>query len=101
MHHPGSTRVRALLRTRRREEAEEEAVAGCTTASCCKGLCGKHGGGKEECKIAGCSNRIYGFLKACQKHGGSGYCQHPSGCIAPATKYGAYCKKHTKKEMMD
>eukprot|EP00729_Bicosta_minor_P021015 gene21015-biopygen16327 len=59
------------------------------------------GGGKDECKIAGCSNRIYGFLKACQKHGGSGYCQHPSGCLAPATKYGAYCKKHTKKEMMD
>ena len=65
------------------------------------GLCVKHGGGKDECLIAGCTNQSYGFLKTCQKHGGSGYCQHPSGCIAPATKYGANCRKHTKKEKKD
>eukprot|EP00729_Bicosta_minor_P023216 gene23216-biopygen31421 len=76
-------------------------VAGCTTTSNRKGLCVKHGGGKDECKIAGCSNRIYGFLKTCQTHGGSGYCQHPSGCITPARKYGANCTKHTKKEKKD
>eukprot|EP00729_Bicosta_minor_P007310 gene7310-biopygen16918 len=73
-------------------------VAGCTTTSARKGLCGKHGGGKEECKNADCTNQSYGVLKTCQKHGGRGYCQHPSGCIAPATKYGANCTKHTKKE---
>eukprot|EP00729_Bicosta_minor_P006350 gene6350-biopygen21847 len=76
-------------------------VAGCTTTSDRKGLCGKHGGGKEECRIAGCFNTSYGFLKTCTTHGGSGYCQHPSGCITPATKYGANCKKHTKKEEKD
>eukprot|EP00729_Bicosta_minor_P004223 gene4223-biopygen8033 len=76
-------------------------VAGCTTTSHRKGLCGKHGGGKDECQIAGCTNQMYGFLKTCKKHGGSGYCQHPSGCIGPATKYGANCKKHTKKEKKD
>eukprot|EP00729_Bicosta_minor_P032833 gene32833-biopygen17581 len=76
-------------------------VAGCITPSNRKGLCGKHGGGNGECKIAGCSNTIYGFLKTCTTHGGSGYCQHPSGCITPATKYGANCKKHTKKEEKD
>eukprot|EP00729_Bicosta_minor_P015262 gene15262-biopygen27155 len=76
-------------------------VAGCTTTSRCKGLCGKHGGGNGECKIAGCSSRSYGFLKTCTTHGGRGYCQHPSGCIAPATKYGANCTKHTKKEKKD
>eukprot|EP00729_Bicosta_minor_P032716 gene32716-biopygen21482 len=76
-------------------------VAGCTTPSNCKGLCGKHGGGKDECQIAGCTNQSYGFLKTCMTHGGSGYCQHPSGCIAPATKYGANCRKHTKKEKKD
>eukprot|EP00729_Bicosta_minor_P032831 gene32831-biopygen7812 len=73
-------------------------VAGCTTGVQSKGLCYKHGGGREECRIAGCTNQIYGFLKTCRKHGGTGYCQHPSGCIAPATKYGANCRKHTKKE---
>eukprot|EP00729_Bicosta_minor_P032479 gene32479-biopygen11147 len=76
-------------------------VAGCTTTCQSKGLCGKHGGGPKECKIAGCTNHSYGFLKTCQTHGGSGYCQHPSGCIAPATKYGANCTKHTKKEKKD
>ena len=76
-------------------------VAGCTTPSQRKGLCVKHGGGKEECKIAGCTNQSYGFLKTCKKHGRSGYCQHPSGCIAPATKYGANCTKHTKTEKKD
>eukprot|EP00729_Bicosta_minor_P005790 gene5790-biopygen169 len=76
-------------------------VAGCTTPSQSKGLCGKHGGGKEECKIAGCTNQSYGFLQTCTTHGGSGYCQHPSGCITPATKYGANCRKHTKKEKKD
>ena len=75
-------------------------VAGCTTTSNCKGLCYKHGG-KDECQIAGCTNEMYGFLKTCKKHGGSGYCQHPSGCITPATKYGANCQKHTKKEKKD
>eukprot|EP00729_Bicosta_minor_P006312 gene6312-biopygen1211 len=73
-------------------------VAGCTTPSARKGLCGKHGGGNGECRIAGCTNKMYGFLKTCTTHGGRGYCQHPSGCIAPATKYGANCTKHTKKE---
>eukprot|EP00729_Bicosta_minor_P005649 gene5649-biopygen2162 len=73
-------------------------VAGCTTTSNCKGLCGKHGGGKDECKIAGCTSHSYGFLKTCRTHGGTGYCQHPSGCITPATKYGANCYKHTDKE---
>eukprot|EP00729_Bicosta_minor_P033015 gene33015-biopygen10761 len=76
-------------------------VAGCTTTSDRKGLCGKHGGGKDECRIAGCTNHSYGILKTCQKHGGRGYCQHPSGCITPATKYGANCYKHTKKEKKD
>ena len=76
-------------------------VAGCTTTSKCKGLCHQHGGGQDECKIAGCTNQSYGFLKTCKTHGGSGYCQHPSGCIAPATKYGANCTKHTKKEKKD
>eukprot|EP00729_Bicosta_minor_P015125 gene15125-biopygen3371 len=75
-------------------------VAGCTTPSARKGLCGKHGG-KEICRIAGCTSQSYGFLKTCQKHGGRGYCQHPSGCITPATKYGANCTKHTKKEKKD
>ena len=73
-------------------------VAGCTTRSHCKGLCGKHGGGRGECRIAGCTSQSYGFLKTCKTHGGSGYCQHPSGCVTPATKYGANCTKHTKKE---
>eukprot|EP00729_Bicosta_minor_P032478 gene32478-biopygen11146 len=76
-------------------------VAGCTTTSDRKGLCGKHGGGKDECRIAGCANQSYGLLKTCKTHGGSGYCQHPSGCIAPATKYGANCYKHSKKEKKD
>eukprot|EP00729_Bicosta_minor_P033009 gene33009-biopygen27662 len=76
-------------------------VAGCTTTSSARGLCGKHGGGNGECLIAGCTNRMYGFLKTCRKHGGSGYCQHPSGCIGPATKYGANCTKHTKMEKKD
>eukprot|EP00729_Bicosta_minor_P011680 gene11680-biopygen2360 len=76
-------------------------VAGCTTASNRKGLCCEHGGSKEECRIAGCTNRIDGFLKTCMTHGGRGYCQHPSGCITPATKYGANCRKHTKKEKQD
>eukprot|EP00729_Bicosta_minor_P032666 gene32666-biopygen11569 len=76
-------------------------VAGCTTTSRSKGLCGKHGGGNGECRIAGCTNQIYGFLKTCKTHGGSGYCQHPSGCITPATKYGANCRKHTKKAKKD
>lgn len=40
-------------------------------------------------------NAIYGFLKTCKTHGGSGYCEHPSGCITPALSYGANCKKHT------
>eukprot|EP00729_Bicosta_minor_P032486 gene32486-biopygen21134 len=84
-----------------RKKKKPCSVAGCTTTSDRKGLCGKHGGGKDECRIAGCANRIYGFLKTCQKHGGRGYCQHPSGCIAPATKYGANCTKHTKKEKKD
>eukprot|EP00729_Bicosta_minor_P007767 gene7767-biopygen18863 len=81
------------------EKRKPCSVAGCTTTSDRKGLCVKHGGGKEECRIARCTNRMYGFLKTCRTHGGSGYCQHPSGCIAPATKYGANCKKHTKKEL--
>eukprot|EP00729_Bicosta_minor_P032765 gene32765-biopygen30560 len=76
-------------------------VAGCTTTSGARGLCGKHGGGNGECKIAGCTNQSYGFLKTCQKHGGTGYCQHPSGCITPATKYGGNCRKHTKKAKKD
>eukprot|EP00729_Bicosta_minor_P006751 gene6751-biopygen7171 len=76
-------------------------VAGCTTTSYRKGLCGKHGGGKDECKIAGCTSQSYGILKTCRTHGGSGYCQHPSGCITPATTYGANCRKHTKKEKKD
>eukprot|EP00729_Bicosta_minor_P032865 gene32865-biopygen8777 len=76
-------------------------VAGCTTTSRAKGLCGKHGGGNGACQIAGCTNQIYGLLKTCKKHGGSGYCQHLSGCITPATKYGANCTKHTKKEKKD
>eukprot|EP00729_Bicosta_minor_P032764 gene32764-biopygen23547 len=78
-------------------------VAGCTTPSKRTGLCHRHGGGRarEECRVAGCINRMYGFLKTCQKHGGSGYCQHPSGCIGPATKYGANCTKHTKKAKKD
>eukprot|EP00729_Bicosta_minor_P006259 gene6259-biopygen16875 len=76
-------------------------VAGCTTPSNCKGLCYKHGGGREECRIAGCTSQSYGFLKTCTTHGGRGYCQHPSGCITPATKYGANCAKHTKKEKKD
>lgn len=38
-------------------------------------------------------------LQACTTHGGSGYCQHPSKCITPATKYGVNYKKHTEKEM--
>eukprot|EP00729_Bicosta_minor_P006260 gene6260-biopygen16876 len=76
-------------------------VAACITTSNRKGLCVKHGGGKEECKIAGCTSQSYGFLKTCTTHGGSGYCQHPSGCIAPATKYGANCYKHTKKKKKD
>eukprot|EP00729_Bicosta_minor_P032835 gene32835-biopygen27606 len=76
-------------------------VAGCTTNSSKRGLCGKHGGGNDECKIAGCTSQSYGFLKTCKTHGGSGYCQHPSGCIAPATKYGANCTKHTKKGEKD
>eukprot|EP00729_Bicosta_minor_P006747 gene6747-biopygen7167 len=76
-------------------------VAGCTTTSACKGLCGKHGGGAQECKIAGCTNISYGFLKTCRTHGGCGYCQHPSGCITPARKFGGNCKKHTKKEKKD
>eukprot|EP00729_Bicosta_minor_P016574 gene16574-biopygen21199 len=63
-------------------------VAGCTTTYARKGLCGKHGGGNGECRIAGCTNEMYGFLKTCKRHGGCGYCQHPSGCITPATKYG-------------
>eukprot|EP00729_Bicosta_minor_P005449 gene5449-biopygen29913 len=76
-------------------------VAGCTTTYNRKGLCVKHGRGKEECKIAGCTNQIYGFLKTCTTHGGRGYCQHPSGCITPAIKYGANCTMHTKKEKKD
>eukprot|EP00729_Bicosta_minor_P032544 gene32544-biopygen19294 len=78
-------------------------VAGCTTPSQRTGLCHRHGGGRarEECRVAGCINRMYGFLKTCKKHGGSGYCQHPSGCIGPATKYGANCTKHTKKAKKD
>eukprot|EP00729_Bicosta_minor_P032489 gene32489-biopygen21137 len=76
-------------------------VAGCITPSARNDLCGKHGGGNDECSVAGCTNEMYGFLKTCRKHGGSGYCQHPSGCIAPATKYGANCRKHTKKEKKD
>eukprot|EP00729_Bicosta_minor_P014999 gene14999-biopygen23154 len=76
-------------------------VAGCTTTSHARGLCGKHGGGNGECKIAGCTNEMYGFLKTCKTHGGSGYCWHPSGCITPATKYGANCAKHTKKAKKD
>eukprot|EP00729_Bicosta_minor_P006748 gene6748-biopygen7168 len=76
-------------------------VAGCTTPSNRKGLCGKHGGNKDACQIAGCTNHSYGILKTCQTHGGSGYCQHPSGCITPATKYGANCTKHTKKKKKD
>ena len=44
---------------------------------------------------------MHGFLKTYQTHGGSGYCQHPSACIAPATKYGANCRKHAKKEKKD
>eukprot|EP00729_Bicosta_minor_P032821 gene32821-biopygen2830 len=75
-------------------------VAGCTTTSRARGLCGKHGG-SGECRIAGCTNQMYGFLKTCTTHGGRGYCQHPSGCIAPATKYGANCTRHTKKEQKD
>eukprot|EP00729_Bicosta_minor_P032672 gene32672-biopygen26479 len=76
-------------------------VAGCTTGVQSKGLCCKHGGGPKECRIAGCTNQIYGFLKTCKTHGGSAYCQHPSGCITPATKYGANCTKHTKKAKKD
>eukprot|EP00729_Bicosta_minor_P006349 gene6349-biopygen21846 len=76
-------------------------VAGCTTTSALKGLCCKHGGRKEECRIAGCTNQSYGSLKTCKTHGGAGYCQHPSGCITPATKYGANCMKHTKKAKKD
>eukprot|EP00729_Bicosta_minor_P032487 gene32487-biopygen21135 len=76
-------------------------VAGCTTTSARKGLCWKHGGGNSECRLAGCTNQSYGFLKTCTTHGGRGYCQHPSGCITPATKYGANCRKHTKKEKKD
>eukprot|EP00729_Bicosta_minor_P032543 gene32543-biopygen19293 len=75
-------------------------VVGCTTGVQSKGLCCKHGG-KEMCRIAGCTNKNYGFLKTCKTHGGSGYCQHPSGCITPATKYGANCTKHTKKAKKD
>eukprot|EP00729_Bicosta_minor_P015997 gene15997-biopygen12295 len=76
-------------------------VAGCTTTSARKGLCVKHGGGNGECRIAGCTNKMYGFLKTCQKHGRGGYCQHPLGCITPATKYGGNCRKHTKTEKKD
>eukprot|EP00729_Bicosta_minor_P000595 gene595-biopygen19707 len=76
-------------------------VAGCTTTSSARGLCSKHGGGNGECRIADCSNHSYGFLKACKTHGGSGYCQQPSGCVTPATKYGANCRKHAKKEKKD
>eukprot|EP00729_Bicosta_minor_P019574 gene19574-biopygen9469 len=76
-------------------------VAGCTTRSTRRGLCWKHGGRSDKCWIPGCTNRKYGVLKICQKHGGSGYCLHPSGCITPALKYGANCWKHTKKEKKD
>eukprot|EP00729_Bicosta_minor_P006233 gene6233-biopygen7144 len=54
------------------------------------------GGGKDECKMAGCTNHSYGFLKTCTTHGRRGYCQHPSGCITATTKYGANCTEHTK-----
>eukprot|EP00729_Bicosta_minor_P005789 gene5789-biopygen168 len=84
-----------------RKKKKPCSVAGYTTPSNRKGLCGKHGGGKDECRIAGCTNRIYGFLKTCTTHGGSGYCKHPSGCITPARKYGGNCTKHTKKEKKD
>eukprot|EP00729_Bicosta_minor_P023087 gene23087-biopygen25435 len=78
-------------------------MAGCTNPSRSTGLCSSHGGGRarEECRIAGCTNKMYGFLKTCQTHGGSGYCQHPSGCNTPATKYGANCYTHSKKEKKD
>ena len=62
-----------------RKKRKPCSVAGCTATSNRKGLCGTHGGGAEECWIAGCSNQICGLLK---------------------TKYGANCYsyKHTKKE---
>ena len=44
--------------------------------------------------FAGCTNAMYGFLKICSKHGGGGYCQHPSGCIKPTRERTAQTSIH-------
>eukprot|EP00729_Bicosta_minor_P005556 gene5556-biopygen16858 len=55
-------------------------VAGCTTPSKRKGLCGKHGGGPGRCYAGNCTKQIVGMWMTCGKHGGHGECSHPSGC---------------------
>ena len=80
-------------------------VAGCTTASNRKGLCGKHGGGPGECVLGGCTNKmVSNKWKTCITHGGRGYCAYTeeggggiltSKCLTPAIKWGGNCRKHT------
>eukprot|EP00729_Bicosta_minor_P033071 gene33071-biopygen3929 len=74
-------------------------VAGCTTNSVRKGLCGKHGGGPGRCYAGNCTNQIVGMWMTCGKHGGHGECAHPSGCRYPVLKSTkkdgrGFCKKH-------
>ena len=48
-------------------------VAGCTTNSQRKDLCGKHGGGPGECVFGGCTNTMVSTKwKTCSTHGGKG-----------------------------
>ena len=80
-------------------------VAGCTTTSQRKGLCGKHGGGVGECVFGGCTNVMASTKwKTCSTHGGKGYCAYvPEGrgyvferkCWTPALKWRGNCQKHT------
>ena len=73
-------------------------VAGCTTTSQRKGLCANHGGGRSECWIAECTSKSVSNLKLCHKHGGFGFCAHPSGCRRTAArKFGGNCTRHTSK----
>ena len=72
-------------------------MAGCTATSKRKGLCAKHGGGRSKCWIAECTSLSVSKLKLCHKHGGVGFCTHPSGCRTVALKTGGNCKRHTSK----
>ena len=72
-------------------------VSGCSDTARSRGLCGTHSTHRK-CWIAECTSKSVSKLKLCTKHGGFGFCAHPSGCDSPASKARGNCYRHTARK---